>query len=53
MIVALSIPSYERFEINGARAVVAKSCAASIRQVLEREALYDYAARQPDGVVHG
>src|SRR5947199_8936065 len=50
MIVALSIPSYERFEINGARAVVAKSCAASIRQVVEREALYDYAARQPDAV---
>jgi hypothetical protein len=50
MIVALSIPSYERFEVNGARVVAAKNCSASIRQVLEREALYDYAARQPDAV---
>ena len=50
MIVALTIPSYERFEINGARVVATKSCSASIRQVLEREALYDFAARQPDAV---
>jgi tRNA A-37 threonylcarbamoyl transferase component Bud32 len=50
MIVALTIPSYERFELDGARAVVAKSCSASIRQVLEREPLYDFAARQPDAV---
>jgi Lipopolysaccharide kinase (Kdo/WaaP) family len=50
MIVALSIPSYERFEVNGARVVSAKSCSASIREVLEREALYDFAARQPDAV---
>lgn len=46
----LTIPSYERFEVNGARVVASKSCSASIREVLEREALYDYAARQPDAV---
>jgi hypothetical protein len=50
MIVGLTIPSYERFEVNGARAVVSKNCSAGIREVLEREALYDYAARQPDAV---
>ena len=50
MIVGLTIPSYERFEVNGARVVASKSCSASIREVLEREALYDYAARQPDAV---
>lgn len=50
MIIALSIPSYERFEVNGARVVAAKNCSGGIREVLEREALYDYAARQPDAV---
>jgi Lipopolysaccharide kinase (Kdo/WaaP) family len=50
MIVGLTIPSYERFEVNGARVVAAKSCSSSIREVLEREALYDFAARQPDAV---
>jgi hypothetical protein len=50
MIVALTIPSYERFEVNGARVVAARSCSSSIREVLEREALYDFAARQPDAV---
>lgn len=50
MILSLSLPSYERFEVNGARVVAAKSCSASIREVLEHEALYDYAARQPDAV---
>ena len=50
MIIGLTIPSYERFEVNGARVVAAKSCSSSIREVLEREALYDFAARQPDAV---
>ena len=50
MIVGLTIPSYERFAVNGARVVVAKSCARSIREVLETEWLYEYAARQPDAV---
>ncbi len=50
MLVTLSIPSYERFEVNGAKVVAAKTCSASIREVLEREALYDFASRQPDAV---
>lgn len=50
MIVALTIPSYERFEVNGARVVASRSCSSGIREVLEREALYDFAARQPDAV---
>jgi hypothetical protein len=50
VIVGLTIPSYERFEVNGAHAVVAKSCARSMREVLEQEWLYEYAARQPDAV---
>lgn len=48
MIAGIRIPSYERFEVNGARVVATANCAASIRQVLEAEKLYEYAARQPD-----
>ena len=50
MIVGLTIPSYERFEVNGARVIAAKGCASGIREVLEKEKLYDFAARQPDAV---
>lgn len=50
MIAALSIPSYERFEVGGARVVAVASCAAGIRGVLATERLYEYAARQPDAV---
>lgn len=50
MIVGLSIPSYERFEVGGARVVAAAACSAAIRRVLEKEALYDFAARQSDAV---
>src|SRR3979411_2481 len=48
--VGVTIPSYERFAVGGARAVVTMSCAASIRGVLEQERLYEYAARQPDAI---
>ncbi len=48
MIAGIRIPSYERFEVNGARVVATTNCSASIRQVLESEKLYEYAARQPD-----
>lgn len=51
MIIGLSIPSYERFEVGGARVVASASCSAAIRGVLEKERLYDYAARQPDATV--
>jgi hypothetical protein len=50
MMIGLSIPSYERFEVSGARVVVAAGCAAGMRELLTRERLYDYAARQPDAV---
>jgi tRNA A-37 threonylcarbamoyl transferase component Bud32 len=50
MIVGLSIPSYERFEVAGARVVATAACSAGIRGVLEKEALYDFAARQPDAI---
>jgi hypothetical protein len=50
MIVGLTIPSYERFEVNGSRVIAAKSCAASIREVLEKERLYEFAERQPDAI---
>lgn len=46
----LSIPSYERFEVAGARVVATSGCAPAIREVLENEGLYEYAARQPDAV---
>lgn len=45
-----TIPSYDRFEVGGARAIVMKGCAASVRGVLQNERLYDFAARQPDAV---
>lgn len=48
MIIGLRIPSYERFEVNGARVIALAKCAASVRSVLERESLYDYASKQPD-----
>jgi hypothetical protein len=48
--VGVTIPSYERFAVGGARVVATMTCAASIRGVLERERLYEYAARQPDAV---
>jgi hypothetical protein len=50
MMIGLSIPSYERFEVAGARVVVAAGCAAAMRELLTRERLYDYAARQLDSV---
>jgi hypothetical protein len=48
--VGVSIPSYERFAVGDARVVAAVGCAAGIREVLEKEHLYEYAARQPDAV---
>lgn len=48
--IGLKIPSYERFEVGGARVVAAVGCAAGMREVLEKERLYEYAARQPDAV---
>src|SRR3954470_12823405 len=48
--VGISIPSYERFDVGGARVVSTIACAAGIRGGLEQERLYDYAARQPDAV---
>ena len=50
MIIGLSIPSYERFEVGGARVVAAAGCASGIRGVLEKEGLYEFAARQPDAI---
>jgi len=50
MMVALTIPSYERFEVGGARVIASVKCSASVRGVLEREGLYEFAARQPDAV---
>ena len=46
--IGITIPSYERFRVGGARVVAAAGCAAGIREVLEKERLYEYAARQPD-----
>lgn len=48
--IGVTIPSYERFTVGSARVVATMSCSASIRGVLERERLYEYAARQPDAV---
>jgi hypothetical protein len=48
--IGLTIPSYERFEVGGAHVVAAIACAAGMREVLEKEPLYEYAARQPDAV---
>jgi len=48
--IGLSIPSYERFQVGGARVVAVSGCVAAIRGVLENEGLYEYAARQADAV---
>jgi hypothetical protein len=50
VVIGVTIPSYERFQVGGARVVSTVACSASIREVLEKERLYDYAARQPDAV---
>jgi hypothetical protein len=50
MIMGINIPSYERFKVGEARVVAAAACAAAIREVLEKEPLYDYAARQTNAV---
>src|ERR1700674_3732049 len=44
--VGVTIPSYERFAVGGARVVATMTCAASIRSVLEQERLYESAARR-------
>ncbi len=46
--IGITIPSYERFEVGGARVLAARTCAASIRTVLEQQPLYEYAQAQPD-----
>ncbi len=48
--IGLRLPSYERFEVGRARVIAAATCAASIRSVLEREPLYEFASRQQDAV---
>jgi len=48
--IGLRIPSYERFEVAGARVIASAACSASVRGVLEHEGLYEFAARQPDAV---
>jgi hypothetical protein len=50
MMVGLTIPSYERFQVGGARVVAAQACAPSIRGVLEKERLYEFASHQPDTI---
>ena len=46
----ITLPSYERFEVSGARVIASKQCSASLRSVLEREGLYEFAARQSDTI---
>ena len=46
----ITLPSYERFEVSGARVIASKKCSASLRSVLEREGLYEFAARQSDTI---
>ncbi len=48
--VGFSIPSYERFTAGGARVVATRACSSIIRSIVEKESLYDYAAKQPDAV---
>jgi len=52
-VAVFALPSYERFEVAGARVIASVKCSASLRGVLEREALYEFAARQPDAVPLG
>lgn len=48
---SIVIPSYETVRAGGARAMVTARCSQAIRQILEDETLYEYAARQPDARV--
>ena len=46
--IRIGIPSYDRFEVGGARVIAVASCKEALRTILEKEKLYDFAARQPD-----
>lgn len=48
--IGLRHSSYERFEVGRARVIATATCAATIRSILEREKLYDFASRQEDAV---
>jgi hypothetical protein len=50
MIIGLTIPSYERFQVGRARVIASIRCSASIKLALEQHELYEFAARQPDTV---
>src|SRR5258705_1410178 len=48
--IGLEIPSYGRFEVGGGRVVGAAACAGVIREVPQKDRVYEYAARQPDAL---
>src|SRR3954469_21761795 len=50
MIIGLTIHSYERFQVGGARVIASIRCSASIRRALEQQELYEFASRQADTV---
>lgn len=45
------IPPYQTVRAGTGRAMVTGDCAPAIRQILEKETLYEFAARQPDARV--
>lgn len=45
--VEIRIPAYESFEIPGAYVIVKSVCARTVRSVIERGPLYEFAASQP------
>jgi len=45
--IEIRIPAYESFELPGAYVIAKSACAQTLRSVLERGPLYEFAAQQP------
>jgi hypothetical protein len=46
--IGVYVSSYDRFKVGDTHVLTTKSCAASIRKILEQQTLYEFAQRQPD-----
>lgn len=42
------MPGYAKVRVKGARGLAVEGCHSALEQILQRETLYEYAARQPD-----
>lgn len=48
MAIAVSVPGYARFKVNGAKGLVLESCRPAVESILANSTLYEYAAAQAE-----